>query len=111
MSKIMSLVETDGNATIKLVITPQDLVEFSNELITRTLNEVATVMGEKNDRLITKEEAKQLLGVCDATLWHWDRKDYLKPVKVGCKVRYRETDVRRILGSKKQNEIYEFPAL
>jgi predicted site-specific integrase-resolvase len=35
--------------------------------------------------------------VCDATLWHWNRKGYLKAIKVGNKVRYRQSDVRRIL--------------
>ena len=48
--------------------------------------------------LLTKEETKKRRGVCDATLWHWDKKGYLKPVKVGSKVKYRESDVKKILG-------------
>ena len=32
------------------------------------------------------------------TLWHWSKKNYLKPVKVGNKVRYRQSDIQKILG-------------
>jgi predicted DNA-binding transcriptional regulator AlpA len=39
-----------------------------------------------------------MCGVCDTTLWHWSKKNYLKPVKVGNKVRYRQSDIQRILG-------------
>ena len=39
--------------------------------------------------------------VCDATLWHWGRKGYLKPVKIGNKARYRFSDIRHILDQKK----------
>ena len=46
----------------------------------------------------TKEEVKKMCGVCDTTLWHWSKKNYLKPVKVGNKVRYRQSDIQRILG-------------
>lgn len=94
----MSIV-SKGNANIKLEITSEDLRRYSEELISRAINEVAVVMQEcKEDNLLTKEETKKQLGVCDATLWHWDKKGYLKPIKVGSKVKYRESDVKKILG-------------
>lgn len=34
----------------------------------------------------------------DATLWHWDRKGTLKPVKTGNEVLYPEYEVRKALG-------------
>ena len=98
MTDLMSILST-GNANIKLEITGEDLRNFSEELISRAVNEVAMVMQDnKEDCLLTKEETKKRLGVCDATLWHWDKKSYLKPVKVGSKVKYRESDVKKILG-------------
>ena len=98
MTDIMSIL-TAGNANIKLEITSQDLRNFSEELISPAVNEVATAMQDnKEDCLLSKEETKKRLGVCDATLWHWDKKGYLKPVKVGSKVKYRESDVNKILG-------------
>ena len=98
MTDIMSIL-TAGKANIKLEITSEDLRNFSEELISRAVNEVATAMQDnKEDCLLSKEETKKRLGVCDATLWHWDKKGYLKPVKVGSKVKYRESDVNKILG-------------
>ena len=98
MTDIMSILSA-GNANIKLEITSEDLRNFSEELISRAVNEVATAMQDnKEDCLLSKEETKKRLGVCDATLWHWDKKSYLKPVKVGSKVKYRESDVNKILG-------------
>ena len=38
-----------------------------------------------------------LLGVCDATLWHWARSGYLVPVKLGRRVFYRRTDIQLLL--------------
>ena len=53
--------------------------------------------------MITKDEVKEMCGVCDATLWHWNRKNYLNTIKIGNKVRYRMSDVRKILeGSNKK---------
>ncbi|KAB3719411.1 helix-turn-helix domain-containing protein, partial [Phocaeicola vulgatus] len=40
----------------------------------------------------------KMCDVCDTTLWHWSKKNYLKPVKVGNKVRYRQSDIQKILG-------------
>ena len=49
------------------------------------------------DALISKEEAKAMLRVCDTTLWAWARKGYLKVHKVGSRVRYRLGDILRLV--------------
>ena len=101
----MSILST-GGANIKLEITGEDLRQFSEDLINRAVSEVAAAMSEsQDDSLLTREEVKRLCNVCDATLWHWDKRNYLKPVRVGAQVMYRNADVRRILGvrTKKSN--------
>ena len=60
----------------------------------------AQVAEARKERYLTKEQVKELCGVCDATLWHWNRKGYLKAVKIGNKVRYRASDIQRILGER-----------
>ena len=49
------------------------------------------------DTLLTKKEVMELLGVCDTTLWLWSKNNYLKPVKAGRKVLYRESDLHKFL--------------
>ncbi len=90
---------SNGTANINLEITSEDLRNFSNELINRALNEVAVaIKATDEDKLLTREEVKELCGVCDTTLWLWNKRNYLKTVKVGNKVRYHFSDVKRILG-------------
>ena len=80
---------SNSTANIKLEITSEDLRHFSDELISRAVNEVAVALKATNeDKLLTREEVKEMCGVCN----------YLKAIKVGNKVRYRFSDVKRILG-------------
>lgn len=98
MTDLMQII-SNGQANIKLEITGQDLHNFSNELINRAVSEVAAaVKAAEEERLLTREEVKEMCNVCDTTLWLWNKRNYLKVVKVGNKVRYRLTDVKRILG-------------
>lgn len=36
------------------------------------------------------------LGVCDTTLWRWGREGYLKPVRLGAKVKYHKRDIDQL---------------
>ena len=98
MTDLMQII-SNGAANIKLEITSEDLRIFSDELINRAINEVALAFrAADEERLLSREEVKDMCGVCDATLWHWNKRNYLKAVKAGSKVRYRLSDVKRILG-------------
>lgn len=37
------------------------------------------------------------MGVTEPTLWRWNKEGILKRVKVGNKVRYKESDVKKVL--------------
>lgn len=48
---------------------------------------------EKEDVLITREEAMKQLGVSNSTLWRWDKAKYLCTVKLGGLIRYHQKDI------------------
>lgn len=97
MKNLLSIIQ-DEKANIKLEMSGEDLLEFSNDLINRAKSELSTEIAEaRKERYLTREEVKEICGVCDATLWHWNKKNYLKTIKIGSKVRYRMSDIRRIL--------------
>jgi len=97
MKNILSIIQ-DEKAKIKLEVSGEDLLNFSNDLINRAKNELSTEIAEaRKEKYLSKDEVKDICGVCDATLWHWNKKNYLKTIKMGNKVRYRMSDVRRIL--------------
>lgn len=101
---ILSIIQ-DEKASIKLEVTGEDLLNFSNDLINRAKNELSVEIAEaRKEKYLTKEEVKEICGVCDATLWHWNKKNYLKTIKIGNKVRYRMSDVRRILEGSNKNQ-------
>lgn len=90
-----------GNANVKVEVNGEDLLTFSNELINRAKTELSADYAEaQKEKYLTKEEVKTICHVCDATLWHWNKKGYLKTVKIGSKVRYRQSDIRKILGER-----------
>lgn len=90
-----------GNANLKVEVSGEDLLTFSNELINRAKTELSAELAEaRKEKYLSKEEVKEICNVCDATLWHWNKKGYLKTVKVGNKVRYRQSDIRKILGER-----------
>lgn len=97
---ILTLIQ-EKNASIKLEVTGEDLLNFSNELINRAKEELGAEFAEsRKEKYLTKDEVKEICSVCDATLWHWNRKGYLKTIKIGNKVRYKESDIRKILGER-----------
>ena len=98
MTDLLAIIQ-NGNGNIKLEVTGEYLLLFSHQLISRATHELSTAIAEaKKEKYLTKEEVKKMCDVCDTTLWHWSKKNYLKPVKVGNKVRYRQSDIQKILG-------------
>ena len=68
MTDLMQII-SNGAANIKLEITGEDLRIFSDEFINRAINEVALAFrAADEERLLSREEVKDMCGVCDATL-------------------------------------------
>lgn len=100
MTDIMSLLE-DGNTGIVLQVTGRDLLNFANAIMDRACESEKQRAAEAGTKkYLTKKEVMALLGVCDATLWHWNRNRYLCPIKVGRKVFYDRKAVMSIMSNK-----------
>ncbi|MFR9585637.1 MAG: helix-turn-helix domain-containing protein [Rikenellaceae bacterium] len=98
----MQLLQTSG-ANVKLEISGEDLLAFSNDLINRAVAELSVLATTtKQEVFYTKKEVLEICNVCDTTLWHWNKRGYLKTIKVGSKVRYRKSDVDKVLGTESQ---------
>lgn len=51
---------------------------------------------ERSDDMITKKDVMDGFGVTHTTLWKWEKKGYLTPVRVGKKVYYKRADLERL---------------
>ena len=50
----------------------------------------------KPETYLTADETAKRLGVDRSTLWRWNKEGYLRSIKIGCKVRYKLSDVERL---------------
>jgi hypothetical protein len=80
------------------------LLLFSTDLINRARNELSIEISEaRKEKYLSKQDVKDICGVCDATLWHWNKRNYLNVIKIGNKVKYRMSDVQKILDGTLKN--------
>lgn len=83
-----------NGANVQLVINALDLKEAFlrwNE----EMRQATTVT--KEESYLTAQETADKLGVNASTLWRWNENGYLKKIKVGRKIRYRESDVLKLM--------------
>ena len=83
------------NQNVTVSITGEQLALFASQLLNgaRELYETK----EQPEQYIPRKEAATMLGVDLSSLWRWNRQGFLCPTKVGGKLRYRLSDIRRIL--------------
>lgn len=87
---------------VQITTTSTELVEFGGFLIDSVIQETKDrIKKGEEDALLTVDEAMKRLKVKSrATLWRWEQKAYLKPVKSGGKSFYKMSDIERLLTSK-----------
>lgn len=82
-------------SNVQLIINASDLKVFSDTLINEAVERFAK---PKEETYITAEQATKILHVQRNTLWRWEKENYLVPVRFGTKVRYKMSDINKILG-------------
>lgn len=98
MLDISSMME--GGANITVAITLEDLRQFHREVIANTKRELeAEIAEDKGERYLSIKQTCEMLGVDPSTLWRWRNRNYLVPVEIGGKRRYRLSEIRRMLNN------------
>ena len=95
----LSKMYPDLNVKIKL----GELKEAVEFCIRMTYNEI-TQREKEEDTFPTPTEVTKLLGVSRSTLWRWAKQNYLMPIEVGGKRRYRMSDVKALLNGSQKDE-------
>lgn len=84
----------ESGANVSFTITAFELKEFLLEIAEEQAKSTIPAHPEK---YLTAQETADKLGVDVSTLWRWDKTGYLKKIKVGNKIRYRESDVLKLM--------------
>ena len=90
------------NPNVIFQVTGADLKAFADQLL---IGAKAIAMQEveaaaRNNKLLSVEEAAELLSVSKMTLYRWDKNDILKRVEIGGQRRYRKSDIDRLIDGK-----------
>ena len=93
---LLRLLQSSDSPRITVQITGEEMLALLHMLREEEEKQNTSKEGI-TDTLLTKKEVMELLGGCDTTLWLWSKNNYLKPVKAGRKVLYRESDLHKFL--------------
>ncbi|MGN1258570.1 MAG: helix-turn-helix domain-containing protein [Candidatus Limisoma sp.] len=87
---------------LQVTISLSDLITANRQLVEMTRAELEKQITDANTETYPSvDKVCEILGVVKSTLWRWEKKGVLVPIKVGGKNRYKMSDVRQLLGIKK----------
>ena len=89
----------EGHANVIVQVKAEDLLRFADAICEKVQTNTLEMLAQKEqDELISKKEAKILLGgVSDATLWRWEKEGYLIPERFGRKSMYRKSEIQGLM--------------
>lgn len=82
-----------------------DLMRANQELIDNTKRDMEKQLEEANhETYLNVTKVTEMLGVDRSTLWRWAQSQYLVPIKIGGKIRYKMSDINKIINSQTTDE-------
>ena len=88
----MNITEISSNSQIQLVLNKADL----KELFLNWQEEMNQKPLKVESPLLTPDEVASKYRISKVTLWRWAKDGLLKPVKMGRKSFYRQSDIERV---------------
>lgn len=88
----MNITEISSNSQIQLVLNKADL----KELFLEWKEESELNRKKETETLLTPDEVASKYRISKVTLWRWAKDELLKPVKMGRKSFYRQSDIERV---------------
>ncbi len=88
---------------ISITMTGTGLMELTKaiqQVIYEEINEEKANQQDSDIELITKQDVIDKLHVSSTTLWIWEKRKYLVPVKIGRRIFYKRRDVNNLMDGK-----------
>jgi excisionase family DNA binding protein len=80
--------------SVRIEVSGADLLAFGESIHRQALKEREP---EKAEAYLTSEELSKILKVSLVTIWSWDKKGIIKPLRIGNQKRYRKSDIEKFL--------------
>ena len=75
-----------------------ELLEMAEHCVSETKKQLEQIIQDSaNETYLSPKKTAEQLEVDPSTLWRWDKQNYLKPIQLGGKRRYRKSDIDKIL--------------
>ncbi|MCD8297056.1 MAG: helix-turn-helix domain-containing protein [Prevotella sp.] len=89
----------DSGTAVNITVSLRDLNEFVSDLLREREAEVAMLRVENGDgeRYLSLKETARMMNVSKTTIWRYGNEGILKPVKVGGTIRYRLSDINKLM--------------
>ncbi|GAA4150752.1 hypothetical protein GCM10022217_04000 [Chryseobacterium ginsenosidimutans] len=89
--------------SILIQASPEYLSELIVSGIREELKRIQLHFTEKsqNDELMTKKQVCNFLNCSSVSLWNWENKGMLNPVRLGRSIRYKKSDVEQFISNRK----------
>jgi len=76
------------------------LDRITEKAIERVKNELDT---QHNEVYLSPKKVAEMLDIHVTTLYRWEKQNYLIPIRIGTKVRYRKSDIDKLLDQEQIN--------
>lgn len=94
---LTELINKGANVTVN--VSPTDLKSFAQDIAKEILTREKP-QPERKEKLHTTEQVCDMLSISRVTLWQWEKKDILQPVRMGNLKRYRLSDIEVLIQKK-----------
>lgn len=100
---IQEILNSGANALF--VINADDLRDFAQSLVDQTRQDLAREIADAQAEVYYSiDQVMTMLNVSKRTLQRWDKNNFLNSIRVGGLVRYRKSDVDKILITKSETK-------
>jgi predicted DNA-binding transcriptional regulator AlpA len=85
------------NPEINLTVKSGELFEFGQQIADQT---VKTFLQQYDQKIYSRKDVLQKFGISGATLWRWTRLKLIESKKIGNRVFYPESGIKRLMSQK-----------
>ena len=105
--QLIDLANSYPNLTISIKCS--DLIDAFRSIIEETkLHIQHKIIEEDTEIYLNEDKVIEMLEISHSTLWRWHKVEYLVPVKIGRKIRYKKSEIDSILNiNQLKNKNYE----
>lgn len=87
---------------VMYLVSKDDIKDIAISIVEQLRKEIPEPVEEKEEKLLTSEEACSFLRCSKPTLHRWKKEGIIPHVRIGTNIRYRGDDLKKLLESKKR---------